>query len=725
MNSHVNPLLKKHTNKLSWQFMRKMMKHMAILLSIIPLGLALVACQSETEPTAIPEAVEEAATAVPTPTTEPTAVPEPTEEPDIQPTTEETPPQPTDRPVVEPPSPETAGILPMDHFYIDAAGLAATWGHTIEQGTTLDLNYPPGNNGIPPHIVVSFGGPDERAVHPGPFSPNVAQARILPVQAYLDMYEAAGSDTVKTRLDTLTAILEERPETIEGVIPVLPAIGAGQVVQGKTSYIDFNGGSGVGFVATYAQGITPFFDDSLSYIFQGLTDDGQQWISFVWPLTVNFLPSIEESTTEYQSSADSDPAAYLEEVNQLIEDAVDSDYIPVLVALNQMMESMIIGEAAQAEKPPSPNIFGLKWQYEQYQDMVELNDMTVSNPENYELILWTDATYNIKADCNVGNGSYTMSGTSLSLMPGPMTLAECGPDSLGNQFLEQLSYVRTYVTDEGQLVLNLFADAGNMIFTNAGPVPYEELVAYGRAGVGVESMDPSSVSIDTMDLPYSWQTNVVEGTLYDESQPPGAKGLPEHLQVNFGVSNPADVQFGDPILYIIPTEAYKALWDEAGNSVVSERLSMLEELLADRPDLATARLPVLPFEAFQVMGAGNLGVIAQREYLDAPWGTGVRFLTTPMQDINPILNRNVVYIEQGLTDDGEYLVSFFYPPVSTQELPDSVEEVSEEEFQQAQDWATYLPEKEAQLDSLSPSEWEPELTTLDEVIGSLQFGDYG
>jgi heat shock protein HslJ len=702
------------------------MKRLRTLATLIFLSLVLIACQGEAEPTALPEPVEAAATAVPEPTTEPTAVPEPTEEPEVQTTSEEAPPQPTDPPVVEPPSPEVAGILPMDRFYIDGTGLAATWGHTIEQGTTLDLNYPPGNNGIPPHIVVSFGGPDERADHPGPFSPNVAQGRILPVQAYLDMYEAADSDTVKTRLDTLTAILEERPETIEGVIPVLPAIGAAQVVQGKTSYIDFNGGSGIGFVATYAQGITPFFDDSLSYIFQGLTDDGQQWISFVWPLTVSFLPSIEESTTEYQSSPDSDWAAYLEEVNQLVEEAADSDFDPVLVALNQMMQSMIIGDAAQAEKPPSPNIFGLKWQYEQYQDMAELNDMTVSNPENYELVLWTDATYNIKADCNVGNGSYTISGTSLSLMPGPMTLTQCDPDSLDNQNLEQLSYVRTYVTDDGKLVLDLFADAGNMIFANAGPVPYEELVAYGRAGVAAEDMDPSSISIDTMDLLYSWQASLVEATPYDDSQPPGPKGLPEHLQVNFGVTDPADVQFGDPIIHIIPTEEYKALWDEAGNSAVSDRLTMLEDLLAERPDPATARLPVLPFEAYQVMGAGNLGVIAQREFLDAPWGCGIRFLATPMQDINPILNRSVVYIQQGLTDDGMYLVSFIYPPVSTSVLPDDVSEVSEEEFQQANsDWATYLQEKEALLNGLSASDWEPDLATLDEVIGSLKFGDYG
>ena len=88
--------------------------------------------------------------------------------------------------------------------------------------------------------------------------------------------------------------------------------------------------------------------------------------------------------------------------------------------------------------------------------------------------------------------------------------------------------------------------------------------------------------------------------------------------------------------------------------------------------------------------------------------------------------RNVVYIEQGLTDDSEYLVSYFYSPVSTAELPNSIDEVSEGEFNQVNsDWATYRQETEDLLNSLSASDWDPELTTLDELIGSLQFGDYG
>ena len=310
------------------------MKHIAPLFIITALSLVLIACQGETEPTAIPEPVEEADTVLAEPTIETVA----------EPTAEEAPPQPTERPVVEPPTPEEAGVLPMDQFYIDVIGLAAVWEHTIDLGKTLDLNYPPANNGIPAHIVVSFGGPNEKPDHPEVFSPYMAQGRILPVQAYKDMYETAGSNSVITRIESLQSILEERPETIEGGIPVLPVIDAVQILHGKISYIDFDGGSGIGFVAYHAPDVSPIFNNYLNYLFQGLTDDGQHWVSFVWPLTVNFLPSLEEATQAYRDKAYQDPTTYLEEVNKIVEEAADSDFDPVLVALDQMMQSMIIGD---------------------------------------------------------------------------------------------------------------------------------------------------------------------------------------------------------------------------------------------------------------------------------------------------------------------------------------------------------------------------------------------
>ena len=66
------------------------------------------------------------------------------------------------------------------------------------------------------------------------------------------------------------------------------------------------------------------------------------------------------------------------------------------------------------------------------------------------------------------------------------------------------------------------------------------------------------VSLDTQGLPYSWQANEVPATPYDASQPPGPKGLPQHVQINFGVTDPSQQQPGDPIMYIIPVTRLRA-----------------------------------------------------------------------------------------------------------------------------------------------------------------------
>ena len=112
-------------------------------------------------------------------------------------------------------------------------------------------------------------------------------------------------------------------------------------------------------------------------------------------------------------------------------------------------------------------IVGVTWEWERFEggddSVIEVND-----PTRYTLLLNADGTYALRADCNTGSGSYTLEGSSLTLGPGPMTMAACPEDSLDSEFLKNLEGVRTYVMNEGKLVLNLFADAGNMFFSSAG-----------------------------------------------------------------------------------------------------------------------------------------------------------------------------------------------------------------------------------------------------------------
>ncbi|NIN65879.1 MAG: META domain-containing protein, partial [Anaerolineae bacterium] len=68
------------------------------------------------------------------------------------------------------------------------------------------------------------------------------------------------------------------------------------------------------------------------------------------------------------------------------------------------------------------------------------------------------------------SGTYTLDGAGgLTLELGPTTLAECEPGSLYDEYLEMLGWVRTYVLEGDQLVLNMMADGGDLFFDKASP----------------------------------------------------------------------------------------------------------------------------------------------------------------------------------------------------------------------------------------------------------------
>lgn len=149
-----------------------------------------------------------------------------------------------------------------------------------------------------------------------------------------------------------------------------------------------------------------------------------------------------------------------------------NDTVHPVSASETAVDVAVIAVASDTPTGSLPTAFdGQVWQWLVFQDSAsgdESNDITVDDPAKYTLELLPDGTYAIQADCNSGGGQYTLDGSSLTLLPGPITLAECGPESLSNTFISLLGDVVTFVFDsEGNLVLNLKADAGNMIFSRA------------------------------------------------------------------------------------------------------------------------------------------------------------------------------------------------------------------------------------------------------------------
>jgi heat shock protein HslJ len=134
-------------------------------------------------------------------------------------------------------------------------------------------------------------------------------------------------------------------------------------------------------------------------------------------------------------------------------------------ALRECELVQISSEVISPGPAAGPDIVGIVWEWQRFDDAAGQNDIVVIYPPAYRLELLPDGQFNIKADCNVGSGAYTLEGNKLTLELGPMTLAECGPISQHDEYIKLLGRVATYERKGDSLILNLTADSGSMTFS--------------------------------------------------------------------------------------------------------------------------------------------------------------------------------------------------------------------------------------------------------------------
>jgi len=344
------------------------------------------------------------------------------------------------------------------------------------------------------------------------------------------------------------------------------------------------------------------------------------------------------------------------------------------------------------------------------------------------LIIGTEITANFGEDgqltgnagCNDYFGAYEADGENISMGPFGTTRMACQePEGIMEQESEYLAALETAATYKIEgLTMNMRTADDATVANFRRVIPQADALSD-------LIITPNDISLDTQGLPTSWQAVVVPATPYDQSQPPGPMGLPAHIEILFGVTDPADRQPGDPIMYIIPVNAYRQMWDEAGNDAVTRTIQEIQQLNFVLPSPApTSGYPALPFE--QIGGVNDLAVQVSKAVSQTELNTtsatqdGYRFVGRWAQDANPVTNQGLRYAYQGFTNDGAYLVSFWWPE-STSQLPDDVSGVSVEQMEAFNADPTAAIDAAAQeLNSLSTDQWDPDLATLDAVVASLQ-----
>jgi heat shock protein HslJ len=129
-----------------------------------------------------------------------------------------------------------------------------------------------------------------------------------------------------------------------------------------------------------------------------------------------------------------------------------------------MMTFDVAGESDAEADDIGSDITGVTWRWEQTTTPVGVIK-SADAPDKYTIQLLPDGQLQFSADCNTGRGTYTLQGAQLSFEIGPMTRAACPPDSLSDEFIEELQAAAITFVEGGELYIDLIYDSGTMRFS--------------------------------------------------------------------------------------------------------------------------------------------------------------------------------------------------------------------------------------------------------------------
>lgn len=156
---------------------------------------------------------------------------------------------------------------------------------------------------------------------------------------------------------------------------------------------------------------------------------------------------------------------------RLTSEPVVRQLVAMLVAAVLVTAVAVLAVSVTGGLPPRLTLTGPTWQWTGSTAGAGPATLVVPDPAAYTIDFARDRTFAAGADCNRVAGTYDSvpagraggATNSLLIVPGPTTLAACGPDSLAGAFVEQLGSAARYAIDGSELTITL-APGGEMTF---------------------------------------------------------------------------------------------------------------------------------------------------------------------------------------------------------------------------------------------------------------------
>ena len=110
-----------------------------------------------------------------------------------------------------------------------------------------------------------------------------------------------------------------------------------------------------------------------------------------------------------------------------------------------------------------PDVMEVTWQWESLVTPVET--VKPDRPELYTVRFERTGRVSVRADCNRGSGSFTVTtGRRITFGPLALTRAACPPGSLSDRFVRDVGRVSSYFVRDGALFLEMPVDSGTLRF---------------------------------------------------------------------------------------------------------------------------------------------------------------------------------------------------------------------------------------------------------------------
>lgn len=172
------------------------------------------------------------------------------------------------------------------------------------------------------------------------------EANVVGIRVYR-VADLTQNEQMQQQAMQLEALLVDRHDLTanaagtDNPLPFLPLVAAGQIIRARAAYVETSDLTGISYITAYQQAVQPLLQSDFLYTFQGISTDGAYYVSAVFRVNPETLPTEMQSDFDYQAFLDQLPT-YLDESAVQLSNAAPETFAPALGLLDEVVQSFAI-----------------------------------------------------------------------------------------------------------------------------------------------------------------------------------------------------------------------------------------------------------------------------------------------------------------------------------------------------------------------------------------------